>query len=477
LFCFLYIVEAQNPQFKALTSLNAINHIKDILIPVIQPKIEGLQIPDVSGSSNTPIGITIDYDITNIVVSTFDFGPSSVSLNNGVVIQLSSVTSTLNMDWNYKASFIKGSGSATDSLTISITLILFLGESDGKPTVSVSSLSVDISSIDISLHGGESWFYQVMVDIFKNNVKNIVENALQSQLSQIIDQLANFYLKNTPTTYQINQNLEIDYSLVTNPEIYSTYSTTNHKGALEWIPNPSNCVFEAPILPEPLVPNKYFTFILSETMGDCIASILYMQDILDGTITASEIPKNSPIQLNTSDPNFLRIIPNLNNLYPKTAMSIEVYATETPDIIINASSNKLEALLIGNVRFQVQKNNTAEYIPVFTLGLTLHAFASLNISGNSVVGVIQQIKHNITLISTFIGPINLVGVDELISVFIGFGVEPLLNKILATGFPIPNFKGVQLLDSVVYYGNGYLQVGSDFEYVTKDLVDFLFLQN
>jgi len=315
----------------------------------------------------------------------------------------------------------------------------------------------------------------VFVDIFKNNIKGIVENSIQSQLAQVIDQVANYFFKNIPTVFQISENLRLDYSLVSSPTIQSTYSTTSHLGAWDWIPNPGKCIDPPPYLPEPLT-NKLLTFIISETMGDCLANIFYLEDLLTGIITSSMVPKASPIQLNTNDTTLRKLIPNLYSNFPNASINLQVYATEAPDVIISSANNMLEVTLIGNVIVMVERNDS-KYVSAFTLGLTLNAFATIGVSGNTLIGVITKVNQNTTLINSNIGPINVKDVYTLVTVFVGFGVVPILNKLLGHGFPIPDVEGMELINSMIYYGNGFLQVGADFNYNPSHFVEFLSLQH
>jgi lipopolysaccharide-binding protein len=466
-----------NPQFKTLTSLDAINKIKDILIPIAEPKIQGLQIPDVSGQISA-IGVEIDYHISNIVVTSFAFGPTNVILFPlGVSLDLPQCQTVLNMNWQYKGLGLSGSGSATDSLSIQAVALILIGETQGKPQVSVNSLQLNIDKIDITVHGGESWFYQIFVTIFKSKIKSVVQSAIQSQITNVVDQIANYYLKNTPTVYQIIPQIGIDYSLTSPPNIQPSYSSTAHLGEFQWSHQPAPCIYQPSVIPEELVPGKLLTFLVAETLGDCLGTLLYMNNILGGTITSKMVPSSSPIALNTSNYNWRTTVPQLYNLYPDTDMDLYVMSAKAPVVGINAFNQTITADLDGLVRVQVQKNNTQDYIPVFTLEITLHVEASLSVtSGNVITGTVKSISHNTTIVSSNIGNLNLHGLDVMVSVFLNLGIVPIIDNALAKGFPIPNIEGIQLRNAVINYKNGFLQVGSDFDYNPTKLNQFLMAQ-
>jgi len=304
-----------------------------------------------------------------------------------------------------------------------------------------------------------------------------VESAIQSKLANVIDQMANYYLKNTPTMYQITPQLAIDYSLTSAPNVQPFYSSTSHLGAFQWMSQASSCVFQPAFIPEILVPGKLLTFLIANTLGDCLGSLLYMKDILGGTITSKMVPASSPISLNTSNINWRNVVPELYALYPDADMNLYVMSAQTPNIGVSGPNQCITADLDGFVRVQVQQNNTQNYIPVFSLEITLHVEASVSvISGNVIVGKVIAISHNTTLVSTQIGPINMHGVDSMVAVFLNLGIVPIIDKFLLKGFPIPNIEGVQLTNSVINYGDGYLQVGADFNYNPTQLNNFLMAQ-
>lgn len=75
-----------------------------------------------------------------------------------------------------------------------------------------------------------SWFYQTFVDIFKGTITHIIQNAVQTELTNIMNEIGSYIEQQTPVTYKINSNLMLDYSLTQQPYISTTYSATLHSG-------------------------------------------------------------------------------------------------------------------------------------------------------------------------------------------------------------------------------------------------------
>eukprot|EP01118_Nematostelium_gracile_P006562 TRINITY_DN2113_c0_g1_i1.p1 TRINITY_DN2113_c0_g1~~TRINITY_DN2113_c0_g1_i1.p1 ORF type:complete len:483 (+),score=113.78 TRINITY_DN2113_c0_g1_i1:58-1506(+) len=462
LLLFFSAIYCDTARIKSLTSINAINNIKDALTPVIESQIQGLKFPPVSGSKDG-----VHYNIDNMVLSSFNFGPSTVYLSQGLVeIVLPSVSAQLDSDWSYKFLLIHGSGSANDYINLELVVTLNIGASGGKPTISVGSLNVVITNLDIKVHGGASWFYQFFVDLFKSEIENIFTNVLQSQLTQVINKMGNSLVQGMPTTLTIDNAITVDYSILSPPDIQNDFSALSHLGDIEWAPNPSPCPLFSAELPEAIMQNKLLTFVISQSVADCLGNVFYEQGKLGGTIYPNMVPKGSPVQLNTANSLFVNAIPALNQIYPNSGIALNVYATQVPDFYINGTANYIEADVSGLVVVEVDLNNTGNYIEVFTLGIQLQNFATFTVdsTNNHLIGKISQIKFNVNVNNTNVGPIDLKHINVLITFLIDLGIQPIINQKLAEGFPLPEISGVQLENPVIVNGDGYLQVGTDFIY-------------
>jgi len=282
--------------------------------------------------------------------------------------------------------------------------------------------------------------------------------------------LANFYLRKTPTTYSINKHLVIDYSLTSGSVQQPDYSESDHKGAFVWnTPQLSCSITPAPLPDDPS--NSPLTFIISESMGDCIGWLLFKMQILGGFLTPNMVPPNSPIQLNTSNSNMKRILPGLYAMYPNKAINVILKSTAAPDVIISSEIPLVKVAMQGSAEIYVV--NSTELAPAFLMDLDLLLEATVGFNAGNVTANLVSVAFNSTLVQRWIGDINMHSVDELVKVFINLGIQPQVNKITQVGFPIPRIQGVQFLNSEVEYGNGYLKVGSDFSYHPEAATQFM----
>lgn len=80
-----------------------------------------------------------------------------------------------------------------------------------------------------------------------------------------------------------------------------------------------------------------------------------------------------------------------------------------------------------------------------------------------MTGKIDAISANVSLLWSNVGtiPVSLLssGIQMLINALV-----PMANNVLATGYPLPSFPGLTLVDPTLGYGQHYMYVSTSFTY-------------
>jgi len=155
----------------------------------------------------------------------------------------------------------------------------------------------------------------------------------------------------------------------------------------------------------------------------------------------------------------------LTQMYPNNLMVLELYSTAPPFSQFSSSGLSTEA--VGSLDVFVVLSN-GSLVPAFTLGGTVSVTGSASISGSSIIGSVSYVFCNFTLTKSEIGPFDVTTFDELLNLLFAEGVIPVINNILADGFPLPSLKGITLENSSVGFGNRYLLVSTDFTYQPRE---------
>lgn len=450
------------PAFKTLTTIEGVQQLQDSLLPLVQPYVLQASFPSFSGKVDD-----VSYTVSNMQIQQFDFDLTEAQFAAGtdiVLVTLAGTSCIVTMDWSYKTLILSGSGTATDTMTLNTEANLVITSNNGDFLIQSQNVVVEITSLNIKLSGGASWFYQMFVDIFKNTISSVFQSTIQSQLSNAINQIGAQYSSQIPMNYQFGKNLILDYSLTQNPVFFSNYSEMDHLGG--WIVegNPLNCINDQQVLPNDLFPQKSITFIISEVLFDCLGDAIFSLDVLNTVITPEMVPSVSPIKLNTNDKTLQSAIPNLYSMYPNQPINLLINVLEAPETTILETNFTI--YFIMNINVTVVVNGTVE-IPVFDVILKLWSTGQVSLddsSGSTLIGKIIGESHNITLMESYVGEVDVEDLDYIVRFFISLGIEPELNAIGQQGFPLNNMEGLEFLVPELNLKPGYIQVGTNFMY-------------
>ena len=91
---------AEPPEgFQAVLSQSAFTELDTVVIPILVKALQGLTVPDISGSAGTPVG-SIDYTLSDIKMTSVSIGSSSIQLSPGkIAVSLDNMNVALSADW------------------------------------------------------------------------------------------------------------------------------------------------------------------------------------------------------------------------------------------------------------------------------------------------------------------------------------------------------------------------------------------
>jgi len=341
---------------------------------------------------------------------------------------------------------------------VSLIVDILFTSKNGEPACNVINCVVSISGFDIKIHGGASWLYNLFVDVFSGQIKDAVQNALQTEIQNEINDQANQALSTLPIEENVNSWLEIDFALLSNPIFTSSYVTNAHKGEFFDISRPE----EAPFIAAPL-PDSITSDMLQMFVTDYLVNSFLFSSCEDGklhvTVNNSEVPADSPIQLNTTSAVWGSIAPGLPKLYPNNLMELFINATTTPRA--SFSTDGADIVALGDICVNVIANG--DVVNAFTLNVTVHCSGDAGISGTNLTAHLNYLYTNISLKSSNVGNVIVEAMNELMD-FLITAMLPLVNQLIGDGFVLPTIDGITLNDPTIGWGAGYLYVSTDITY-------------
>jgi len=378
------------------------------------------------------------------------------------------------MDWSYRVVIWphpSDHGTADCSASgVNVNLALEIETtSKGQLAVKVTSSGAHIGNLDIHLHGGASWLYQIFIDIFGPLIKLAVQKELQTVLATETAVIINEILSSIPVTVPIlTLPIELDYALEGNIDYSPSYwLSAAPLGEFYSIADPKEAPFQKTAIPD-AAPTRMIELVASDFFVNSALYALYQTGQFSLQILPKDVPSWSPLQLNTSS--FCEFSPGLCKTYPDQDMSLIFNATTYPTSEITPAG--VNGTMKADMEFFVIEENQTQ-VPAFTLFVV----AALNgtgyiINGNELGIHVNYNYGDFYLLSSEVGTVNVKLLQASIDLTITKVVIPIINKIFGQGIPLPSIAGISFVQPVISYASHLATLATDIQYNATASTEF-----
>eukprot|EP01112_Ceratiomyxa_fruticulosa_P013992 TRINITY_DN3976_c0_g1_i1.p1 TRINITY_DN3976_c0_g1~~TRINITY_DN3976_c0_g1_i1.p1 ORF type:complete len:507 (-),score=91.17 TRINITY_DN3976_c0_g1_i1:131-1651(-) len=466
------------PGFKTMLSRKAINYFKAIGLDIMQDNIHNIQIPDISGSTDTRVG-SFSYLLQDTQILELEIGSSELYIveSSGLQLIMNNVTVEINMSWSIQEQswpyFTDHGTSEISILDSNIFLTSSVWENDGSPAINVTYSDVEIGSLELLLYGKAAWIYNLFVDLFANEIKSAMQTALDMAIQQSMNSGVNEVLSSLPKRQNFGGSdyVQVDYALVSAPQfIGNEFATLEHKGEFYFVANPREAPFVPPILPDSIPTTEMVQMYVSDYVMNTAGYSYWKSGNLRITITDGDIPNDSPMRLNTTY--FQDMVDPLYDHFPDMMVELEITVAQTPVMLFHQNGAELTATTFINVNV-IEPNDTVTL--AFTLNTQVFCvgIASLVLptptSSPVIKGQLEYLNSTLSLKYSNIGYFDVSVLQSFVNYILEEMVLPDTNDYLNQGgFPLPVLPGVYFINPELLWAERYLIISTDVEYLPFD---------
>ncbi|XP_061583942.1 bactericidal permeability-increasing protein-like [Cololabis saira] len=469
LICFLTLValiptsSSINPGVKVRLTEKGLEYGRVLGIAALQQKLKSIKIPDFSGKQKvSPIG-KVEYSLTNIQIVNVGLPQSSVALVPGTGVGMSVANALISLHGNWGVKFlqvIKDSGTFdlnVNGLTIS-TSIGIKSDAMGRPEVSSGNCAASVGSARVKFHGGASWLYNLFSQFIDKALRNAMEQQICPLVSKAVSDL-NPHLKTLNVVAKVDQYAEIEYSLVSSPNISKPAIELNLKGEFYNIGKHQEPPFAAAAFSLPQQNNKMLYIGISAFTANSAAYVYNKAGILSLYITDDMIPKGSPLRLSTRT--FGVFVPEIAKRYPGLMMKLLVKAEKNPITTFEPNNMTVQATA-GVTAYAIQPNGTLS--PLFVLNVDTSVTTNMVVSGMKLAGSVSLNKMTVTLGTSYVGQFQVRSLDNILQLLMKMVVIPRVNVQLAKGYPLPALGKMSLQNTELQVLKDFMMIGTDVQF-------------
>ncbi|XP_071968165.1 BPI fold-containing family C protein-like [Engystomops pustulosus] len=365
------ICYGENPGVNIVLGEQELNKGAEYLADKLISNDKEYQLPDVSGSENIA-SVEIKYEFTQMRLVKFDHGNllSKWVPETGMHVSMENGSATIECNWKIDTWLIQDSGRGIVTISgLTYSIIMGIRRIDpGVPSISLLDCQSSIQNFDIQLFGRLSYIYDTLKYLLQDVARSAVNwqfcSRMRTQSKKWDKSLSNLQL-NVP----LNPLVDLDLSIVGNPDISDSYGTLGFKGLFR---THNEARSKAAFSPAPLKISKQddnmVNIGVSQSSLASIASAYYSAEFL--TFQVSHMVGSKALK--TSE--LAKYMPEISQHFPKPVpVKIYIYATRTPVVFLHS------------------KNMTVQF------GLSLQAYANAKHENIFSVNIVASVQLNMSM--------------------------------------------------------------------------------
>jgi hypothetical protein len=426
--------------FKASLSQSALTYLKNVGLILLRQQIGEVRVPDQSGSVGSPIG-TIEWRISNIRIYDIKLPDAEIRIvPGGIYFAILGLGAQIDLEWSWKLSIIRDAGTGHVVFDCSAAIDLGFTSQNSRPHVNTRSAKAQIGTFTIKISGGAAWFYEILVNLFKDQIKREVENAMINAITTAVNEGLNKEFAKMPIQVPISDSIGINYGLVSDP-IFTQFFTLAQKGEFYNLQNYDPCKHcKQPAIPD-VATDRMLQLSITDYMLNTLTDVFLKKGDLHVIVKDENLPGWSPIRLTTES--FKKLLPKMYELFPDKYLQMHIYATEAP--IFTMKSVGITLVTLGELKMLVEMPNGLEH--AFTLFLRVGcAGTAFLIDNKKVSGNLTFVNMNAKVKDSAIGEFDVTLLNELINLLFAKGLVPLANEYLKKGFDLPLFEDITIVN-------------------------------
>ncbi|GIQ83722.1 hypothetical protein KIPB_005082 [Kipferlia bialata] len=425
-------------------SIEGVNKLAADSIPDIEASAFDLKMDDINTSLD--LGITVvDLSITQLLFANFHIGDikaTSLPLTQELMLNMDDLDLELTFDWEYTEEswpFSKDSGTGTATCTgIGGEVVMGVGFDHvcGVPQFMADSVNLDLGDIKITLDGGASQLFQLILNAFIGLVEDLFTDELNTLIAASMTEAINEGIQESTGPSNVPDGMKEDFRspnpvVVLEDNYIAIHFTAYIYPADE---GPTWSARDA-IMPTPLpnlVTSEDLQFVLSNTLFESLFLSSLHLGLLKGQVDPAKVqdPQLASLLTTTS---LGAICPGLYEAYPDATVTLDLDATEMPTVTVMPSA--LFSNVTGTVHVSVHDEASQSMVDTFTVGYSVGLAGTpqsltetLHNAENMTTFYIDYTPYNTTgwEIESSYGPVDMEGPSAMmLQMYLSFlGVVP-----------------------------------------------------
>ncbi|XP_077433722.1 phospholipid transfer protein isoform X2 [Vanacampus margaritifer] len=422
-----------------------------------EEELSNISMPEMSGAEGN-----FQYTITDVKITELNLTSVDLSFlpEVGVSFHVQNASITLSFQRQLLYWFFYDTGRIEASADgVRINTGLGLGRDGlGRLTINNVTCQAKIQKMRAKFSGTLGRVYDFLGKILTTGMRFLLNKQICPALQQASLVHVNAMLASIPVRTEVDDYIGIDYSLTDEPLVTSRGLDMNFRGMFFHLRDERDTPVNDAAEPQIQEYERMIYLALSEFFFDSGLLAYHKAGIFQINVTNDNMPKDLEVLLRTT---FFGTIVMLNPSLLDAPVSLELAANAPPKSTIKTSGATVDMTAIVKVMM-----TPAGQPPVLLSSMTMESKfnARVFIRGKRLAVQADLRRFKIYSNQSALESLALIPLQAPLKTMLQMSVVPLINKWTKRGVGIPLADGMDLIEEVVAYHNGFIVIGANLHF-------------
>lgn len=424
----------------------------------VEEELSNISMPEMRGQEGRFQYTIKDVKITELnLTSDLRFQPDV-----GLLFEVQNSSITLNFQRRilYWLFYDEGAINASAEGVNIFTVLHLSKDKDGRLKISNVTCNASIAKMRARFSGTLGRVYDFIGTFLTTGMRFLLNKQICPVLNHAALVLVNQLLETIPVRAEVDSYVGIDYSLLNDPVVTETSLDMDFRGMFYDLKNENDTLVNYAVNPVVREYDRMVYLALSEFFFDSGLFAYFKGGLFRMQIANERMPKDIEILLRTT---YLGTIMMLNPALMEHPLSLELEVTSPPRSSIKTSGASVA--INCNVKVLVlPPGKPAVQLSSMTMEGKFNA--KVSIKGKRLAIYLDLRKFKMFSNQSALESLALIPLQGPLKTMLQISVVPLINNYTKRGVQIPLPDGIDFIEEVVEYHNGYIIVGANLHFRT-----------
>ncbi|XP_062266339.1 phospholipid transfer protein [Platichthys flesus] len=423
----------------------------------VEEEISNISMPEMSGKEGR-----FQYTITDVKITELNLTHADLRFipEVGLMfdVQNSSITLSFHRRILYWFFYDTGNINASAEGVNINTALNLIRDDEGRLKINNITCDARISKMKAKFSGTLGKVYDFLASFLTTGMRFILNQKICPALDHAALVHVNSMLETIPVKTEVDWFIGIDYSLIDDPLVTSRSLDMNFRGMFFELRDPNDTLVNTAV--EPIIRDydRMVYLALSEFFFDSGMFAYHKAEVFQMHIINEKMPKDLEMLLRTT---YFGVIMMMNPALMDAPMSLQLAVNAPPKTTIKTSGATV--LMTAIVKVMVLPPGQP---PVQLSSLTMETKfnAKVSVKGKRLAVHADLRRFKIFSNQSALESLALIPLQAPLKTMLQMSVVPLINNWTKRGVRIPLADGMDLIEEVVEYHNGFIVIGANLHF-------------